>query len=337
MKIASLVFSTEQGLGYLARDFYDNGLIDIPIVVYHPHRENHPEWFDEGLVTVRPASKATIRSRLRKADVVLFFETPFDWSLIGWCREQGIKTVLMVMHECTPKTLPARPDLILSPSALDHREFPGGEYIPVPVPRSITWRQRTVVNTFVHNAGHGGLNGRNGTQQVLEAILLADCFKGTSGNANIIIRCQDQHILNGSPFRGDLGGRVRWEIGGTKREDLYADGDVFLFPEGFNGLSLPLQEAYASGMLIMAGARFPMTEWLPTTPLIKVDHYTRDQVGPAYREFDHAQYSPQEIATTMDMWYGKNIEQYSVLGRGWAEANSWDVLKPKYLELLGGL
>ena len=38
---------------------------------------------------------------------------------------------------------------------------------------------------------------------------------------------------------------------------------MFVFPEKFNGLSLPLQEARAAGMLVLATDRFPMNTWLP--------------------------------------------------------------------------
>ncbi len=35
-----------------------------------------------------------------------------------------------------------------------------------------------------------------------------------------------------------------------------------------------------------------------------------------------------------DNWYGKDIERYSLSGKVYAETNSWDVLKSKYLSAL---
>jgi glycosyltransferase involved in cell wall biosynthesis len=115
---------------------------------------------------------------------------------------------------------------------------------------------------------------------------------------------------------------------------MYADGDVFVFPEKFNGLSLPLQEAYASGMLVMTSHRFPMNTWLPTDPMIPVDHYERDRVAV---DIESAVIDPKEIAETMDRWYSRSIEEFSIKGRDWARENSWEVLGPKYLDILGGL
>ena len=37
----SIVYATEQGLGYLAKDFYDNGIIDLVCIERHSNRTNH--------------------------------------------------------------------------------------------------------------------------------------------------------------------------------------------------------------------------------------------------------------------------------------------------------
>jgi hypothetical protein len=39
----------------------------------------------------------------------------------------------------------------------------------------------------------------------------------------------------------------------------------------------------------------------------------------------------------VDAWYGADLTEYSLSGRVWAEAHSWGVLRPKYLEVLEGL
>jgi hypothetical protein len=112
---------------------------------------------------------------------------------------------------------------------------------------------------------------------------------------------------------------------------MFSEGDVFVFPETFNGLSLPLQEAYASGMLVMASHRFPSNTWLPTDPLIPVSHYVKDQVAVP---IEKAVIDPKEIAHCIDTWYGRNIEEFSLKGKQWAEENSWEALKPQYVTAL---
>lgn len=322
MKVGSVVFSTEQGLGILAKDFYDNGIITDVIVLAHGRRPDHPEWYPNSEF-IRHLDDRYLIGLCKWVDVMFFFETPFNWNLISICKELGVKTVLMPMYECMPRELPAQPDLFINPSLLDQRYYPSGKFIPIPVNRP--WKLREHALTFVHNAGHGGLKGRNGTQELINAIPLV------KSPASFIIRCQDPNNIF-SELQDDS--RVKVVTGTIPSDQLYDEGDVFLFPEKFNGLSLPLQEAYASGMLVMAGDRFPINTWLPNEPLIDVDHYIKDCVSPRCNLYDSAEYDPQMIAATIDAWYGKDISEYSKMGQRWARANSWDVLKPVYLKTL---
>ncbi len=110
MKIGSVVLATSQGLGYLAKDFYDNGIIDKVFVWKHSSRENHYEWYPDRVQNI---------DDLLDCNILFFFEEVFDWKIIVRAREKGIKTILMVDYECTRYPLPYQPDLILCPSALD--------------------------------------------------------------------------------------------------------------------------------------------------------------------------------------------------------------------------
>src|SRR5262245_44007626 len=121
MKVGSLVFATDQGLGYLAKDFFDNGVVTDAMMVAHGRREEHPEWFPGCGRLGSLSDKHRTREFCRHQDLMLFFETPFDWELISFCREEKIPTVIMPMHECMPAQIPAQPDLWLCPSELDLR------------------------------------------------------------------------------------------------------------------------------------------------------------------------------------------------------------------------
>src|SRR5207253_1311840 len=76
--------------------------------------------------------------------------------------------------ECMWNRLPTTPDVFLCPSDLDlewaRDHHPNVEAVRLNVPVSVEWRLRTKVETFVHNAGWGGLNGRNGTEDLLKAL-----------------------------------------------------------------------------------------------------------------------------------------------------------------------
>jgi hypothetical protein len=307
-KVGAIVLATDQGLGYLAKSFYDNGLIDVVFIHKHSQRVNHTEWYDNTVDSV---------DGLLDCDTLLFFETVFHWKIIKIARERGIKTVLMPMYECTNNPLPLHPDMLLAPSDLDLQVYPTAHRINVPV--EVPWKLRERAVTFVHNAGNGGLGGRNGTKEVIEAMKLV------KSPIKLILRSQRQiGALDDE--------RIDLRVG--QFDDIWSEGDVFLFPEKFNGLSLPLQEAYASGMLVMCGDRFPMNEWLPTEPMIPVQNYATETIA---RPFQCAQYDPIEIARKIDKWYNQDITKYSLAGKEWGKNNSWNILKEKYETLLSPL
>lgn len=300
--------ATEQGLGYLALDFFKHGLIDKVYIHEHSTRENHREWYPrECIVSSREAL-------LEECDTLLFFETPFDWKIIPKAREKKIKTVLMVMYECTQYPLPYIPDVVLCPSQLDQQYYPDSIFIPVPV--STNWQARGNAKVFVHNAGNGGLGGRNGTKELLEAM------QYVKSPIKLILRSQ-------IPIKIPDDKRIDVRIGTFP--DIWSEGDVFVFPEKFNGLSLPLQEAYASGMAVMCGDRFPMNTWLLKDILIPVSHYKKGKIAV---EFDSAVFDPKEIAKKIDEWYGKPIGYHSLKGKQWAVDNSWSNLRSQYAKIL---
>lgn len=328
MRCGTLCYATDSGLGILAKAFVDNGVVTDALVVRHGHHTTHDGWYPESsqLTDLRNnRQREMAKAFCLSVDVMLFFETPFLWELIPFCRDNGIRTVLMPMHECMPQELPYQPDRFICPSLLDLRCFPDRSvFIPVPV--DVPWRLRTKAEVFVHNAGHGGLRGRNGTVELLEALPLL------RSPAKIIIRSQSdlkrKNVFNRGP------GLVELQHGTKPYSELWNEADVFVFSEKFNGLSLPLQEARAAGMLVMATDRFPMNEWLPREPLIPVSETHVSRVGPAYREFDEAVIDPVDIADKIDSWYGRDISDYSQTGKAWAESMSWANLKARYLEAL---
>ncbi len=355
MKVGSVVYACAQGLGYLAKAFYDHGIINDVVVVDRASIRNRPfqrDWFP--LADIALSSKGNLGRQISlkgqqmvdRVDVLLFFETPFDWGLITYAHQTGKKVALMPMHECMPRALPARPDLMMCPSLLEvdcyvEQEIQGPPYPPpferykgrdgktgvmfTPVPtdlKATPWKQRNEARTFVHNGGHGGLRNRNGTGELLDAIKLC------KSDARFIIRSQKPlmwHMVDS---------RVKVVEGTVPWSELYQEGDVYLHPTKFDALSMPIQEAFASGMPVMTGDRFPMNTWLPTDLLIPIKGYTKQSISPSCLEFDEAGYDPQDIANMIDNLYGKDISSYSLWGRNWAEDNSWDVLGPKYLKVL---
>lgn len=324
MRVGSLVYATDQGLGILAKSFYDARVLTDVHVLLHRHRANHLDWYPGSKSSpIGSPDLASIRRLCLSVDVMLFFETPFVWSLIDHCRQHKVRTVLMPMYECMPKVLPYQPDRFICPSLLDLRYYPDrsrSTFIPVPV--SVPWRQRHRARVFVHNAGHGGLLNRNGTGQILDAMKLV------KSPLKLILRSQRRLQW------GVDDPRIDYRVGNLPYDQLWNEGDVFVFPEKFNGLSLPMQEARASGMVVMATHRYPNTEWLPSEWLIPTSGSIRSAISPRCLEFDEAVVSPEAIASRMDEIYDQDIAHYSMLGRAWARTMSWEHLKSKYLETL---
>jgi glycosyltransferase involved in cell wall biosynthesis len=111
---------------------------------------------------------------------------------------------------------------------------------------------------------------------------------------------------------------VTFEYGDLPYTSLWDDHDVLVAPEKFNGLSLPLQEGLAAGMVVVTSDRYPHNTWLPREYLVPVLKYQKARVNPSYMEFDEAIIEPMAIAETMDRLYGKDISGYSEVARNWA-------------------
>lgn len=338
MRIGAVVYSTSQGLGHLAKSFYDAGIITDVMVYRHPHgTRSHMEWYPEG--TMEIVSKTIAGSEVERfmddIDIMLFFETPFDWNFPNRCHERGIKTAIMPMYEWFLEKPRHQFDLFLNPSLLDQQYFPQGVHIPVPVEDSIVWTKRTRANKFLHNAGNIGSRNHKGTAELLTSLQFVQ------SDLDITIRCQKadglQRLIEQyhTPRPNIKLTLVDSEI---PREDLFSpEFDVYIAPEKYNGLSLPLQEAFASGMMVMTTDRFPTNQWLPHEPLIPVASRRIIQVGGSCLRTEESIVHPAAVASMIDTWNTKDVEKFSLEGENYRSANTWEVLRPRYIEALESL
>jgi len=334
MRVGTVCYATTQGLGVLAKQFYDAGIIQEVLIYIHPDgRPTRTDWYPEGtplLPPRHPFQGAAVGRFLDSVDVVLFFETPFDWGFVNKCRAHGVKTVLMPMYEWHLERPPAKFDFYINPSELDQQYFPHGKFLPVPAVSGI-WKERNTALRFLHNSGHIGSRNHKGTEELLQAIPLI------KSPIELTLTSQEsclQQLLNKYPEAcNDPRVSVR-VVDHFDYESLFGAWDVYIAPEKYNGLSLPLQEAYASGLAVMTTNRFPMNTWLPPEILIPVTRFDKARTQGGHLAFDEAIVDPRDIARCVDQLYGQDITTLSRRGRDWAEANSWEVLRPKYLEVL---
>ena len=341
LRVGSVGYATSQGIGHLTKSFYDAGVITDIMVYQHPHGEQraptHMEWYPVGThkITTKAIYGEKVERFLDDVDVMLFVETPFDWAFANRCHERGVKTVIIPMYEWFLQKPHHKFDLFINPSLLDQEYFPQGIHIPIPVEDHVTWTLRNTAKHFLHNAGHVGSRNHKGTLELMRAM------EFVTSPIELTIRCQDTagmgRLLEAAPIcktdkRISI---VDHEIPRDKLFDPYFD--VYIAPEKYNGLSLPLQEAFASGMCVMTSNRFPHNQWLPEEPLIPVSGTRRISVGSGYNMIDESIVDPHDIAATIDKWYGASLTNLSLKGEFYKRCNSWTNLKPRYIEALENL
>jgi hypothetical protein len=322
-RIGSLVRGSNSGLGNMAWEFARHGLIHKTLIVKRRMEVVFPDRF----VDVRECWQDQINENdinwlLEDIDTLLIFENEYLQGVTHKAHKRGIRVVVMPMHEGTPhKEMYA--DLWLCPSSLEYNcDYGYGEKVRLNVPVNtdvIIWKERNKAKHFVHNTGRGGANLRNGTVELLVALDKTDTpFDLTIRSQMLPFSKEDKRLkIEFQNFRN------YW--------DMWIDGDVFIFPEKFNGLSLPVQEAVAAGYAVMTGKRNPFKEWLPKELLIPIEgEYDMTMVN----TFKAADISPDKIAKHLEKWYNKDITKFSKWGKEWGEQNSWKVLKQKYEEVL---
>jgi hypothetical protein len=361
LNISAIVRSDCGGLGALSRGFSDYlGFYRTASLSRHAG-EHHPRWYANNRVADHGLTVELLDWLCDGADVLLSFETWYGDLAPRFARARYVRTVLMPMYECCPPRGSGLEDtdLAICPSLLDlheiERNTPGlaaarRVFLPVPFDTArIGFRRRDRAETFLHNMGHGGVGGRNGTRQVIEA------WRHVRSDARLLVRHQSPlpiELPNDDRIRAVP--RDRSSSCGDDYWDLWREGDILLHPHRWDGLSLPIQEALCAGMPVMATRYWPFcdaagvvvmegispaqrTGWLPQSSqrmAIPVTATTRQRIC---REITAYETTPQAIAATVDAWYGADLQQASEDSRACAERHSWERLLPVYRQLFSML
>jgi glycosyltransferase involved in cell wall biosynthesis len=329
LRIGMVARSDESGLGRLCEEFYNHLPISKTLVLVHPQYQNYPEKYPNGIIAQRGnPTLDEIDEFLKDLDVVITFETAYNWSLFSKAREKGVKSILVPMYEFTQCPCPEEPDLYLCPSKIEYdiySKIGNAVYLPIPIDTNkIKFQERKTAKTFVMNNGHGGALGRNGLKELLEAISLV------KSDVKFLIRSQVY-------FEAPRDSRVEIQFGDLPFDELYSKGDVFVFPHKFDGLSMPIQEAMAAGLPIISTNFYPHNEYLSKELLFEPETMTKIQMGAIFRQIDAAIISPVKLAEKIDELANKDVSEFSKLNRKQIEKWSWTKLQPKYLELFNSL
>lgn len=265
------------------------------------------------------------RGWLAGLDVVFIVETPYDWEFLKLAESMGVRTVIQGNPEFYQEGKPEPSGWWWPTPWLQHR-LPSGPVVPVPVPDD--WPHQAGspdddLLTFVHVAGHRARADRNGTD------IMSRVVRSLNFPCRVRIYGQDGSLVG---FKGRPGVDVELFPDGVEdRRDIYRGAHVVVLPRRYGGLSLPAQEAMASGCAVIMPECSPNDFW-PTvrvpamahgavhTKLGNIRMFTADApaINRKLREFHDDRHL---LDVTMGM------------SSAWALHNRWEFWRPKY----GGL
>lgn len=333
MKAGLIARADNTGLGNLSWGLYENlkELFSKVVIINTGVFKIFPERFPANSKIVSRGSwnDKEVDDFLEDIDVVLAIETPYNWNVFPRAKNKKVISVMIPMFEGASKPLNFYPDYLLCPSVYDRKSFAGEplKFIDCVLPvdtSAIKFREHTKAHTFVLNMGHGGIMGRTGIVELLEAIPLIQA------DIKFLIRSQ-------TPIDYKLDDpRIDIRIGNVKNYwELWDEGDIYLHPSKQEMISMPVQEALAAGMPVLSSRFkiyedvFPESWFFPETKnsLVKMHQ----------REIRFHFHEPQKLADTIGQWANQDISSASRRAREIAETISWEKLRPIWLSLLRSL
>jgi glycosyltransferase involved in cell wall biosynthesis len=315
---------SNRGLGVLTRLMYENLSPDSTLVVRVEHEYRQDVEVFPGATVVDWSGgdlpETEIREWLDGLDVVVSAETFYDWRVVNWAREQGVRTVLYVMPELFKRelfdgTLPM-PDQFWYPSLwTPHPGLPAGDYLPVPC------EQRPFVNfpdtdvRVIHVAGKPALADRNGTNLVALASKRAQ-------PGNLTVYGQGALPRFHSNVRVLPGPENKWE--------MYESAHVLVMPRRYGGLCLPVIEALSCGLAVAMPDIPPNATWPIKFMGASADAVVEMPVGPIQTYVTDLTDLRVALSPSVD----GGVEHCMLRSRQWAEANTWDKQRHTFYEAL---
>jgi glycosyltransferase involved in cell wall biosynthesis len=270
-----------------------------------------------------------VRRWLQHLDVVLAFETTYDWRLLDWARDMHVRTVIQINPEFYRHgfaRLPY-PDGWWNPSTWRMDALPPGTvHVPVPVAldrfrgRPSTPRAKT---KFLHTVGKWAMYDRNGTETVLRAAHLA------AGLLDVTVASQD-------PLPPDVAPAGNWAEVRTgsigNYWEAYDGFDVLVLPRRYGGLCLPVQEAMAAGLAVVMPAISPNVDcW----PVCAVEARMTGRVPLPGGWIPMADVDASHLVNVMlQLEDPRVLDGAKLRSRTWAEEHAWPVMVPLYMERL---
>jgi len=329
MKIGAIGYSNASGLGVMLKFFRENLPINSQLVI---------SWEAKGMnlkdlecpFVITPKENSSIDSLEAfiqfNPDLVLIIEYPFNWKYLQILKEKGIKVVYIPMLDSIGLSILEKYKdfvglwLCINKWSYELVKSKGWKccYLPYPIDTDyFKFQQRGYGKVLLHNAGYVGLKNRKGTDIVLKA------FQEIRKNIDIRLIINSQVPLEKYGDLSSVDVRIGEKI---EINDIYSEGDIYLAPSRFEGYGLAMSEAMACGFPVITTDAPPMNELVTTKELlVKV----KGSFGNIYEPDVDDLVSKIQFAISNDL---SNVakENRKII----EEKFSWNVLKPKYLEVL---
>lgn len=217
---------------------------------------------------------------LEDTDVLITFESTYNYQLLTVARRRGIKTILQNNWEFTDylknPALPM-PDLLVNHSYWHLHDqsqlWPEiTDYCPTPLFiedfKEISEENESRIQTpmrFVHIAGRQTHEGRNGTHDLIQAIKLIP----EDYDFELVIKVQNSQVeaIDDPRVTIDRSSPV-------DEKELYRNFDAMIMPRRYAGACLPMNEALASSLPVIMTDIDPNNKVLPEEWLVPADKKT---------------------------------------------------------------
>lgn len=317
----------DRGLGVQTHAMYENLHPDKTLCVIVPQSgfKAYPDDFPDATVvtlTDDGLSLDQVREWWADLDVIVSVETLYG--LTDAARDDNVRTVIHGNPEFVRHDDP-EPDTWWFPTTWRLDKLPKGEVIPVPAPsvQHLAGDPYSGTVKFLFMNGTKAMADRTGSESLREAL------RRLRQPAEVTSYSQAGPF---GPVRTAYGTRFTDNKAAEGRESLYTGRHVLVAPRRFGGLSLPTQEAMASGLAVIMPDLPHNRDW----PIIPVECEPSRHVTMPCGSVELVNVPPGALAAMMD---NLSVDRYALrqhmdASLRWADAHSWERLTPVYLDAI---
>lgn len=324
MRIGFVGYSNlTSGIGIFGREFID--YLGVDSILSAPSYKGQEDWLGDNQFTskIYPLSARDVERYFNQCqpDVVMFLETPFCDCLPEIAAQWGIKTVAIAMHEAMFwGHFKLRADLIVCPSysAWEKACSAGAKAASLFLPIGLElfpYKKRTG-HTFIQSLGYNEYNDRRQTAKIVAAF-----HRLEDPDARLILNT----IGKWPPGTVIDDPRISYHRRETERPaDIYAGGDIAMYPMAYEGYGRMVLEAMACGLPCLTVDGDPMNLFQHDPRFLCESEPTYHFTGPACADATYHSVTVDELEKKLRWLLTIDTAEYSRRARRQAEAQSWE-------------